>query len=226
MPQKRYRPQANRTVQNRLTPQCGATTFTAQRRSSRFTSRLLTPGLMLLVLLGLGSSSCSSRSDRTLDPINAESQFINGPADLENKQTNVKITVPEAWVSAGDNLRRSADIYASHPSREMYASVLSESKTVLSQFDLEDNAEQYRWLIEKELQDYEGSTRTGLERINGDPVVQYEIRGRVDGVPVVYLHTTVQGDDNYYQVVGWTTQERYSENKATLENIIESFQGA
>ncbi|MEL6161734.1 MAG: hypothetical protein AAFQ40_11430 [Cyanobacteria bacterium J06623_5] len=220
MPQKRYPSQANPIPQSRAIPQSSFKALTTRL----LIPKALTPWLMLLVLFAL-VSSCSSRSDRTLEPISAESQFISGPSDLENNQTDVKITVPAEWVSAGDRLRRSADIYASHPSREMYASVLSESKTVLSQFDLEDNAEQYRWLIEKELEDYEGSTRTGIERINGDPAVQYEIRGRVEGIPVVYLHTTVQGDDNYYQVVGWTTQERYSENKATLENIIESFRG-
>ena len=189
---------------------------------SRLTPRLL-GSLILLSLLTTGLSACS-RNNGPEVTIAAQSQTVDGPSDLENNQTNVKITVPANWVRAEDALRGSADIYASYPAQELYASVLSESKTVLSQFDLEDNAEQYRLLIQRELNDYESSARTNVERINGDPAVQYEIRGRVNGIPVVYLHTTVQGDTDYYQVVGVTTADQYPDNKDTLESIIESFE--
>lgn len=184
----------------------------------------LPPTLLLAGLLTVGLGGCSLRGGEETST-RTNSQLVSGPARLENKQTNVRITVPADWVSAGDQLRGSADIYASYPPREMFASVLSESKEVLGQFDLEDNAEQYRWLIEKELSEYDTSTRTTLDEVNGDPAVQYEIRGRVDGVPVVYLHTTVQGTDGYYQVVGWTTEERYAENKDDLQQVIQSFRG-
>ncbi len=131
--------------------------------------------------------------------------------------------MPDGWRVAREGLRQTADIYAVYPSRDLYAAVLSERAAVLSQFDLEDNAIQYRRLIRSELDDYEGETRLGTPSIDGKPAVQYEIRGRVDGVPVVYLHTTVQGTDNYYQVVGWTRADGYEENKATLKAIAESF---
>lgn len=180
------------------------------------------PTLLLASLLTVGLGGCFWQ-DGEETSTTVDSQLVSGPATLENKQTNVRITVPTDWVSAGDGLRGSADIYASYPPGEMFASVLSESKDVLGQFDLEDNAEQYRWLIEKELSEYDTSTRTTLDEVNGDPAVQYEIRGRVDGVPVVYLHTTVQGSDGYYQVVGWTTEERYAENKDDLQQVIQSF---
>ena len=189
---------------------------------SRFAKGALILGL-LTAGLSMSLNACRSGGSDIEAPIGQANQTANGPSDLENKQTNVKITVPSDWISAGDALRGSADIYASYPTEELYASVLSESKTVLSQFDLEDNAEQYRLLIQRELTDYERSTRTGIESIDGDPAVQYEIRGRVNGVPVVYLHTTVQGDNDYYQVVGWTTADQYADNKGTLEQIIESF---
>jgi len=189
------------------------------------TANTATKALLISGLLTLGLGGCFSWGGRNNNATTASSQVVTGPSSLENKQTNVKITVPAEWVSAGDGLRGSADIYASYPPGDMFASVLSESKEVIGQFDLEDNAEQYRWLIENELSEYETSTRTTLDEINGDPAVQYEIKGQVDGVPVVYLHTTVQGTDNYYQVVGWTTEERYAENKDELQEVIQSFRG-
>lgn len=185
-------------------------------------------GVMLLWLLTSGLSGCrffrdQQPAENTETP---EIEQVSGPSDLENTSTGVRITVPDGWEAiGGSGLRRSKDLYARSSSGNLYAAVLSESKSVLSQFDLENNAEQYRWLIRQELDSYEGETRTGVNRINGKEAVQYEIRGRVNGVPVVYLHTTVQGTDDYYQVVGWASAESYQANSNTLKEIIESFRG-
>ena len=176
-------------------------------------------------IFAVGLGGCFSGGEDNTDITDSIAQPLNSPSQLENKQTNVKITVPTDWISAGSDLRGSADIYARYPLRELYASVLSESDTTLEQFSLEDNADKYRWLIEEEMETYEGSTKTEVTQIDGLPAIQYEIRGRVDGLPVVYLHTTVKGTDSYYQVVGWTTADRYGENKDTLQTIISSFDG-
>ncbi len=181
-------------------------------------------GVVLLGLMITGLGGCFLRPSQDTSTVDAIDQPLDGPSRLENQQTNVAITVPAEWTKAGNSLRSSADIYASYPLQSMYASVLSESSGVLDQFSLEDNADKYRWLIAEELSTYEGATRTEVNRVNGAPAVQYEIRGRVDGVPVVYLHTTIEGTERYYQVVGWTTAERYEENRAGLQEIISSFE--
>ncbi|MEL7070202.1 MAG: hypothetical protein AAGN15_16315 [Cyanobacteria bacterium J06581_3] len=181
-------------------------------------------GVLGALIFGLGS--CFSRADDPVETIDTVDRRVDEPSLLTNQQTDVQITVPANWVSAGDALRGSADIYASYPAEELYASVLSEGDAVLDQFSLEDNAEQYRWLIEEEMGSaYEGATQTDVRQIDGSPAVQYEIRGRVDGMSIVYLHTTVKGDSRYYQVVGWASADRYAENKETLQTIIRSFQG-
>jgi len=177
----------------------------------------------MLLVTGLGG--CWFRTDNSVDINSLQDQVFDQPTVLENTDTGVQITVPRQW-EAANRLRGDADIYATYPAQELHTSVVSEDEAVLNQFDLEDNAEQYRWLIEKELSDYDTSVRTGVDEVNGDPAVQYEIRGQVEGVPVVYLHTTVQGVDNYYQVVGWTSRDRYADNKDTLQEIIASFEGS
>lgn len=183
-------------------------------------------GLVLLSVLAVGLGGCFGSRDEATDVTDSIAQPLNSPSRLENKQTNVTITVPTDWISAGSDLRGSADIYASYPLKDLYTSVLSESDATLEQFSLENNADKYRWLIEEELDAYEGSTKTDVTQVDGMPAVQYEMRGRVDGTAVVYLHTTVKGEDSYYQVVGWTTADRYAENKETLQTIIRSFDGA
>lgn len=190
----------------------------------------LVKGLAISLLLAAGIGGCSFlrhpfRDRSASDAVAVSDTTINGPSDLENASTNVRITVPNGWVVAGSDRRGSADIYTTYPSQDMYAAVFSENVSVLNQFDLENNAKQYRWLIEEDMDRFEEESPTGLTSVNGNPAVQYEIRGTVNGQPVVYLHTTVKGRDNYYQVVGWTSEPQYRSNKGTLEAIIASFRG-
>ena len=68
-------------------------------------------------------------------------------------------------------------------------------------------------------------TATNVTEVNGKDAVQYEIRGQVDGTAVVYLHTTVRGDENYYQVVGWTRADAFNRYRDELQQVITSFRG-
>lgn len=177
--------------------------------------------LLVSLLLAIAVSSC--RTDNSVDVARTPDQTFDRATILENADTGAQITVPPQWRVA-NQLRGDADIYATYPAQDLYTSVVSEDREGLSQFGLEDNAEQYRRLIERQLGSYDASVRTGVDQVNGNPAVQYEIRGQVDGVPVVYLHTTVQGVDNYYQVVGWTRRDRYADNREVLQAIIGSFE--
>ena len=163
--------------------------------------------------------------DRDSNIADSGDEFVTGPAVLRNTDTEVSITVPDGWVKMGEDMRRSHDIYAAKPNSQLYASVLSESEAGISRFGLEDNSEQYRKLIRDELDSFEGETKTSVTTIDGRPALQYEIRGTVDNQSVVYLHTTVEGTNDYYQVVGWTTADRYRENKNVLEGVVASFEG-
>lgn len=179
---------------------------------------------LLSVLLVASLTSCRTNQDS--EAVSNGDEFINdGPAVLRNTGTNVSITVPSGWMKIGEDLRRSHDIYATQPSKLLYATVLSEDNADLKRFGLADNSLQYRKLIRDGLGNFEDETKTDVTRIDGHKALQYEIRGTVDDQAVVYLHTTVEGADGYYQVVGWTTADRYRENKDVLEDVVESFEG-
>lgn len=179
---------------------------------------------LLSVLLVASLTSCRTNEDS--EAVSNGDEFINdGPAVLRNTGTDVSITVPSGWMKIGEDLRRSHDIYATQPSKLLYATVLSEDNADLKRFGLADNSLQYRKLIRDGLDNFEDETKTDVTRIDGHKALQYEIRGTVDDQAVVYLHTTVEGADGYYQVVGWTTADRYRENKDVLEDVVESFEG-
>ncbi len=179
---------------------------------------------LLSVLLAASLTGC--RTNRDSDAVSNGDEFISdGPAVLRNTSTNVSIIVPKGWMKMGKDLRRNHDIYATQPSKLLYATVLSEDNVGLKRFGLADNSLQYRQLIRDQLENFESETKTDVTKIDGHQALQYEIRGTVDDQSVVYLHTTVEGADGYYQIVGWTTADRYRENKDVLENVVESFEG-
>jgi len=174
-------------------------------------------------LLTLTLTGCLSRSASETTQSAGNNENTTVASELVNEETNVRILVPADWELVRGDRRQTADIYASYPPRGLYATVLSENAAGLDIFTLEDNSEQYRWLIKQELDQFEGESRTTLSSIDNKRAIQYEIRGVVDNTPVVYLHTTVEGSQNYYQVVGWTTETSYPETRETLQQIIQSF---
>lgn len=185
---------------------------------------LQTGAIALVLLLSMALSGCRSRNQSTIENVGSNEDVVTA-AEIENPETQVRITVPADWTVIRDERRQSADIQAAYPARNLHATVLSEDAAELSIYSLEDNSEQYRWLIQRELDRFDGETPTGLTSINGKRAVQYEIRGTVDGTSVVYLHTTVQGASDYYQVVGWTTAQSYEENRDVLQQVVQSFRG-
>ncbi|MEM9264181.1 MAG: hypothetical protein AAGA46_01520 [Cyanobacteria bacterium P01_F01_bin.13] len=175
----------------------------------------------------LGATSCDRFGDRAKDVINAISiqNLSNGQKLLENKSSNVQLTLPQGWVDV-QTLRPDADLYAAREDRAMYVMVLADSKgSEVGGFSLANNADQYLSFLDRGLTQEQPGVATIMTSLNGLDAVQYEVRGRVDNQPIVYLHTTVEGDTNYYQVVAWTTAENYPAARAELETIIGSFKG-
>ncbi len=52
--------------------------------------------------------------------------------------------------------------------------------------------------------------------INGLPAIQREFSGSIDRTKIAYLHTSIEGSEHYYQIVGWTLPSR----KATAFKVI------
>lgn len=181
--------------------------------------------LALSACLLLGASGCDRFGERTRDVIDAVS-LGDGTTRLANTNTDVELTLPQGWVDVQD-LRPDADLYAAHEDRTMYVMVLSDPKrSEVGAFNLVDNSNQYLSFLDRGLTQEQPEVATTMTTLNGLDALQYEVRGRVDNQPVVYLHTTVEGDTNYYQVVAWTTAERYAAAKGELQTVIQSFRGS
>lgn len=184
--------------------------------------------LVLSTCLLLGLTSCNRVGERTKDVINAISiqNLSNGQTLLKNEESDVQLTLPAGWVDV-QTLRPDADLYAAHEDRTMYVMVLADPKKAeLDGFPLGNHALQYLSFFDRGLSQKQPDKATNVTSLNGLNAVQYEIQGSVDNQAVTYLHTTVEGENSYFQVVGWTTAQAYSEAKGELLTVIESFRGS
>jgi len=162
---------------------------------------------LALLFLTLCLCACSHRGPKTKDIISADGKF--------------RITVPAGWDVEKD-LNDAADLQASHRDSEMYIVVLSETKEDLHDMTLEGHSKLTREALLKTVQDSSISGPTSVT-VDGHPAVQYEIRGAVNHVNVVYLHTTVESPKYFHQILAWTVPSRFALNKTTLEQVTEKF---
>lgn len=61
----------------------------------------------------------------------------------------------------------------------------------------------------------------GLSQINGRPARQMKAEGIIDGINFFYVIGFIEGDDNIYMVMNWTTKDR----RRRLENTFEFING-
>ena len=182
-----------------------------------------------LLLLSLALSSCNFRRNPqdiidAVDNISVETLTDNQKL-IENSAKGLRITVPSSWTKV-ETLRPDADLYAADETEGLYVLVLADNKdSLVGQFSLEDNSSQYRRILARQLDSYDSQVATDLTSVNGQEAIQYEIRGEIEDTPIVYLHTTIRGDSNYYQVIGWTRADQYDTQQTTLQGVIASFKG-
>ena len=146
---------------------------------------------------------------------------VTPPAVITATDGQSQLSVPAGW-SKHDDLHDDAELQVANPVLEQYMIVLTENKADFVDTDLEDYTE---IVLESVVATAGGEEPepTSLT-INGRPAVQYEVHGTVDNMKVVYWLTTVEGTENYYQVLGWTLDSKAEENRPVLQEVVQSFQ--
>lgn len=142
-----------------------------------------------------------------------------------------QLTLPVGW-KAENELHDSAELQAANSERKLYVIVLSEVKEALKEeepdtdWNLETHSETTRKLLEDRLKaagEVEQEEPVSL-KIGEYSALQYEIRGKLGDLDVVYLHTTVETPTRFHQVLAWTVPDALDENRAEIDRVIQSFQ--
>ncbi|PSB03344.1 hypothetical protein [Merismopedia glauca] len=138
----------------------------------------------------------------------------------------IQVNLPSGW-SKATGLNAKAELQVSNPSRDMYLIVLSESKEDFEKAGQEVNLQKHsditKGILLKSLKNAQTNGPKSLT-VNGNPALQDEISGVTSNLKVVYLHTTVETDDNYHQILAYTSQDDFAKNRSEIEEVINSFQ--
>ena len=141
--------------------------------------------------------------------------------EIASNDGKLKITTSGFWVQRTD-LNKEAALQASRKDQDMYVIVITDSKSTLKDMTLEQHHKLTRdHMIEKM---EKGSGTTPIEAtIDGHPALQDEITGTRERTNLVFLHTTVDHDDSFQQILGWTTKSRWPKQSGELREITNSF---
>ena len=135
-----------------------------------------------------------------------------------------RLSVPGRWEERGD-LNAEANLQVADLRAEEYLIVISEPKSDFpGNWTFRNHADVTRQLLLDNLGTAASVSSPSQLTINGRQAVQYEIRAEIQGLQVVYLHTTVDGANTYHQLLAWTLANRYPNNQSVLQTAIGSFQ--
>jgi hypothetical protein len=150
-------------------------------------------------------------------------------SDSPRRSTTVKsfdgkfqLTLPDGWKET-TGLHDKATIQVANEPAELYVIVLTESK---SDSGADVTLDKFTELMRNSLKEKKGATDTAQPEsvtINGNEARQFELHGTLNNVKAVTLVNMVETQDHFHQVISWTSQAKYDENKATLKQVINSF---
>lgn len=193
--------------------------------------------LSLIIVVGasvVGASSCTfftstatNPNQNADNPTQEDSSLVEGDDDefrgvvITSADGDSQITVPRDW-SEMDDLNEVAIIQAANLFEEQYAIVIQDNKEDFADTDINAHSEATVQILLDSLTSSEVTTPTPLT-VNGYTAVQTEIQGSFENINVVYLHTSIETREHFYQVVTWTLKSRFESNRSLFEQVTQSF---
>ena len=145
------------------------------------------------------------------------------PVVIKSDSGRSQVLAPAGW-SVKTNLHPNADLRVGNDIILAYLVELPDSKVDVA--DKVTYHEHARVTLDNFMKTIEGAkiTRGPTELvINGRSAVQYEVIGTLDDRKFVYLHTTIDGEKYFHQLLAFTTPSRLEDNRKALYGIINSF---
>ncbi len=133
-----------------------------------------------------------------------------------------QITAVGGWEST-KGLHKKAQLQASNPFKEMYIVVFTEKKDMYPGLTLDEYAKTTGNNLLKTLAVSKAQPSVQLT-LDGNNAIQHEIRGTTSGnSKISYLHTTVESPYYFHEILAWSPQAKFKQNKYALDNVVKSF---
>lgn len=173
---------------------------------------LLVPITALSYGLFKGASNSQDYSSQQKVPENRE---------IISEDGLCKLIIPTHWVLL-ENLNEAASLQIGNLLREQYLVVLSDLK---EDFDgtLQDHADSTSSNVIYNIAKGQRSEPEMLE-ISGYKAIRYTITGNVERLKIIYLHTTLEGQKAYHQILAWTLPSKAEESLKIFKDVIKTFE--
>jgi hypothetical protein len=132
-----------------------------------------------------------------------------------------EITLAGHW-GTRPNFGKNADLRASDDTRGTYLMVNTYRPEDVKPMTLEKFSETLSSALRDNMQSAQLSSPRALT-IGGRPAIEYEVRGAVGDIRLVYLSTVVDGRTARYHLVGWTQAEQFPANRDGLRLAAQNF---
>ncbi|MBV1908367.1 MAG: pilin, partial [Kangiellaceae bacterium] len=127
--------------------------------------------------------------------------------------------IPRNWSSRTD-LNDEASFQFANLVREEYVLVFQEQKIELPQYTLEDYATVLtdNFALSELSNEYKGESN-----ISGLRVLNYELKGTIEGIKLNYQVGFIEGKEHYYYLLFWTIEDKKSSAFPVFNNTLHSF---
>ena len=141
--------------------------------------------------------------------------------EISSDDGKLKITTSGFWVKRTD-LNKQAPLQAACPKNELYVMVITEPKSNAGNMTLQ---QRHQAATDDKLQQMTNSSASASTpvTIDGHAALQDEVTGTQNGTNLTFLHTTIDEDDSFEQVIAWTLKSRWPASKAELQEVTKSF---
>lgn len=134
-----------------------------------------------------------------------------------------QIAVPDNWQQEY-TLHPTAELQAYAPLDQLYFVALADTNFNSANPTLNNRAARYLQQFIDSLSSIEANIQTNVQQVGGYPAVQYQLQAELDGVPITYLHTTVETPVAYYQLLSWTERSQFPAYQDELQLVTQSFE--
>jgi hypothetical protein len=169
--------------------------------------------LCLALVFALVLSSCSNSNPT--DAANGKTKV------MKSTDGKIEVTVPNSWKV--ENLNNYvAVLEVANLSKEQYLLIISES---IEDFAEDTKPSDYIQLVLQNIQNVSTNpVASELKdlKINGYDASQCDVSAEIEKMKIKYLLTVIKSEDQFIQVLAWSLQSKYDENKATLESVSNS----
>ncbi|MFD0895860.1 hypothetical protein KBB96_07925 [Luteolibacter ambystomatis] len=171
-------------------------------------------GLIVSVLLGIGGLGAGVTA-----LIRKAREAESTPTVVSSTDHHIRARIPGHWKTMTD-LNKQATLQVGNTTRTEFFVVISEPKAEL-ELTLDEYADLASEHVMGALQKPERGTKTRVT-IDGNPAIQYELKGTIQKVPLVYLQTTVESADGFHQLIMWTIQSKQAIAFPIFKDVLES----